>query len=302
MAFVEVVKDVRTPAFVVDLDKLEQRLKYVKAILPKEHCHLLFPVKCFSIASVLSYMTAFVDGFAVSSPFEARLARDIVCGNKSVHFMSPGLREEDAENTFSICDYITFNSLSQLRRFQEKFENNKRTGLRINPQLSFITDDRYNPCCDRSKLGVPLTYLKAKMESISREIHSIGGIHFHSNCESSNFDELKATTLRISGEIPDLLMQAEWINLGGGYMFRDSQGIEVLEQTTLSLIESFSLDVFVEPGRGIIEDSGFIVSKVVDRFEYNGINFAVLDTSVNHMPEVLEFSYQPAVSWANRCR
>ena len=55
------------------------------------------------------------------------------------------------------------------------------------------------------------------------------------------------------------------------------------------------VDVFVEPGATLVRTAGQIVSTVLDVFESEGKTIAVLDTTVNHMPEVLEYGFEPDV-------
>ncbi len=55
-------------------------------------------------------------------------------------------------------------------------------------------------------------------------------------------------------------------------------------------------DIYIEPGKALVRDGGIFVASVVDLIDTNGRTVAVLDTSVNHMPEVLEYSDLPASS------
>ena len=59
--------------------------------------------------------------------------------------------------------------------------------------------------------------------------------------------------------------------------------------------EDFELDVFMEPGAGVVRRAGTIEASVQDIFESEDATIAILDTSVNHMAEVFEFQYEPDV-------
>jgi carboxynorspermidine decarboxylase len=54
-------------------------------------------------------------------------------------------------------------------------------------------------------------------------------------------------------------------------------------------------DIYIEPGKGLVRDGGIFVASVVDLIDSEGRSVAVLDTSVNHMPEILEFSDLPDI-------
>jgi carboxynorspermidine decarboxylase len=55
------------------------------------------------------------------------------------------------------------------------------------------------------------------------------------------------------------------------------------------------VEVLFEPGTGLVYGAGTLVSTVVDVLQSGGEDVAVLDTSVSHAPEVLEFQYMPEV-------
>ena len=131
-------------------------------------------------------------GFSASSLFEALLVRHAVGPHAEVQVTSPGLRERDCAELARHCDAISFNSLSQSARLSGYFSG-VRTGLRINPQLSLIGDERYDPCRKQSKLGEPVNNLK-RLKALPT---GISGIHFHNNCEANDFSGLKPTIERL---------------------------------------------------------------------------------------------------------
>ena len=53
--------------------------------------------------------------------------------------------------------------------------------------------------------------------------------------------------------------------------------------------------MIIEPGAGVVRDTCFLVAQVVDVFVSDGMQIAVLDTTVNHMPEVFEYQFSPDV-------
>lgn len=289
------LKGIRTPAFVYDENKLFGILKALNEIHCVSECDILFPLKPFSVVNLLVLIASYMDGLSASSLFEAKLARDILGDHKSVHFTAPGLRPDKVGEIFELCDYISFNSLSQWSRFRDKALNNINCGLRINPELSFVKSNKYNPCRKHSKLGVPLCQLSAILSNGSNILDGIKGLHFHTNCESNNFAHLLKTVKHIDTHIPTLLDRIEWINLGGGYLFDGSRSVAKFEEAVQFLKGKYNLEIFIEPGKAIVGKAGYIVSSVVDIFESDGKNIAVLDTTVNHMPEVFEYGFKPDV-------
>ncbi len=256
---------------------------------------LHFAVKSFSFADALRLMAPRVDGFAVSSLFEARLTRAAVGGQVALNITTPGLRPQEVDEIGRLCDAISFNSLSHWDRYRQSLEALVSCGLRVNPQVSFADYHLYDPCRPNSKLGVPLDDLVAAFGDSPDRFAGLQGILFHSNCDSPDFDELYATVERIDARASGILRGVAWINLGGGYLFEDGRSYDGLRDSVTYLKSRYDTDVYFEPGSALIREAGYIVATVLDTFDSGGRMVAVLDTSVNHMPEVLEFELSPDV-------
>ena len=287
---------IHSPAFVYDEGSILQSFRILEPFRSKSDCKILFSLKSFAVADALLFMQPLIDGFSVSSLFEARLARNVLGNQKSVHITTPGFRPDEIPIISELCDYISFNSLSQWERCHKEISSKASCGLRINPELAFIKDDRYNPCRKGSKLGVPLSKLNEISNDGYKTLHEVKGLHFHTNCESTDFDPLFSTVLHIEAHLPKLLGQIDWINLGGGYLFEEGQNLDRFVETVSFLRKKYDVDVFFEPGKAIVGDAGYIVSTVIDIFESDGRTITILDTSVNHMPEVFEYQYKPDVA------
>lgn len=291
-----------TPAFVYDERAIHRLLDYPAPLRADARCAVLFAVKSFSFAPALSVMAPRLDGFAVSSLFEARLARSVLGDSGPIHITTPGLRPHDLDEIGALCDHVALNSLSQWDSMSPRLAGRASCGLRVNPQLSFADDCRYDPCRPQSKLGVPLDELEAVLREGPARLDGVRGLLFHSNCDSPDFSELRATVDRLRERIPGLLRQADWVNLGGGYLFEDDEGTpynqDELCRTIDVLRSEYGTRVFIEPGSGLIRAAGYFVSTVLDMFKSGGATVAVLDTSVNHMPEVFEYGFQPDVAGA----
>jgi carboxynorspermidine decarboxylase len=286
---------ISTPAFVYDEAVLNHLLTYADQLRQEDRCRVLFAIKSFSFPEALKLMSPRLDGFAVSSLFEAKLAQEANTGGGSLHITTPGLRNSEIEEISSLCDYVSFNSLTQWDMFRDRIKDKVNCGLRVNPQLSFLDDERYDPCRTASKLGVPLEDLVSAFDRDPAGMAGVRGILFHSNCDSPDFGELLATVRHLYSAAGSILEHLEWINLGGGYLFEDGQNMDGLHQALDFIKSGLDVDVFFEPGSALIRSAGYIVSTVLDVFPSEGSMVAVLDTSVNHMPEVFEYDFEPDV-------
>jgi len=159
------IDSVETPAFVYDEAEVQRVLDVASTLQADTGCRVLYSVKPLCLSSLLEMMASQLSGFAVSSPFEARLARSVMAEGFSIHFTSPGIRPGEAGKLRESCDYVAFNSLSQWRRYGPEFSGHCSLGLRVNPGLSFLEDERYDPCRPSSKLGVPIDGLASLLRN-----------------------------------------------------------------------------------------------------------------------------------------
>lgn len=295
MALAEQVGDLKTPAFIVDEQQLLADAETAKRAVNGEHTKLLLAMKSFSIAPALESLASVIDGFHASSLFEAKLARQILGDNGIVHLTTPGLRADEYEELNALCNYISFNSLSQWQAFRDNGATRAKCGLRINPQLSLIKDARYDPCRTASRLGLPLQQLAVLYRDEPQQLHNISGLLIHSNCDATDFSGLVKTFEQLEKHCEALLHKLEWINLGGGYLFNEINNSDDLQALIERIENRYHLQILFEPGAGICRKAGYFVSTVLDMFENEGQQIAVLDTSVNHMPEVFEYQFQPDV-------
>lgn len=284
-----------TPAFVYDEGILSASIDRVRAITDRAGCELLYSLKPFAAGEALKLFVRRVAGFAASSVFEARVAREVLQDTGSVHLTTPGLQDRDLVEVRELCDYVSFNSLSHFRRFSETLGEGTETGIRVNPQQSYVSDSRYDPCRKGSKLGVPLDRLCHELETNPGLFGQLTGLHFHTNCDSTNFRQLREIVERIVRRIgPGVFNKLRWLNMGGGYHFpADHDYTDFF--SVVDLVKRAGLEVFIEPGSALVRDAGSVVSTVVDLFRVDGQCVAVLDTTVNHMPEVFEYQFEPDV-------
>ena len=150
-----------TPAFIYNLKEVKRRAKLLSQIKNKSNCKVLYSVKPLPLYRVLEEMES-LDGFSVSSFFEAELAKKACKDKKEIHFISPGIKNEQWEDISTAVNYLTFNSLEQFSYFEARLKK-QSYGIRINPEISFVKDPRYNPCREFSKLGVPIAQVKDKI-------------------------------------------------------------------------------------------------------------------------------------------
>lgn len=292
--------DVETPAYVYDELVMEEEIAAARKLLAPAGARLLLAMKAFSFEPGLRHVAPLLDGFHASSVFEARLARDVSVGG-TVHSTTPGLRDRDAEELADLSDRLSFNSLGQLRRHLPAVASLTSPGIRVNPGLSFVSDERFDPAARNSKLGVPVDELRSVVSRTPEALDGVEGLLAHANSESTHFSDLLQVVDVLVERLDPLLRRLRWVNLGGGYLFSEAEDADALERSVHLLRDAYDVEVLFEPGLSLVNSAGALVTTVVDVFHSGGKDVAVLDTSVSHVPEVLDFQWVPDVARQDGC-
>lgn len=291
--------DSATPAFVFCEKQLRASSELLRHRSDAADCHLLYSVKANALTRIIELIEPHVNGLSACSQFEAKLVRDVAGAGVPIHVTTPHFAAQCFDSLLTSKDFVSFNSLSQYFRYAPQLTECPHIGIRVNPGKSFVIDQRYNPSRNRSKLGVPFAELQENWNELLKCPHPPSGIHFHNNCESQEFGELYNTVVHLAEECGEILDELEWVNLGGGYLFEEGDNLEPFYEAVGILTATYGLKVFVEPGAAFVRKAGYVVSEVVDMISRDGKRIAILDTTVNHMPEVFEFQYSPDVLGAS---
>ncbi len=287
--------DLLTPAYVYNQDGIVNVLDKLVNLKEKTACLPLYSIKSANMVGLLDVIKPYVSGFSCSSLFEAQLAAEVLDEGQTIHITTPGYRHDEWDSIIKLCDFVTLNSTNQWHSAAKKINADASCGIRLNPELSFVNDERYDPCRPNSKLGLTFEQLRAANSKQELDWESIEGVHIHNNCESTRYEELKKSVEKVMSGLSEFNPKLKWINLGGGYLLNDKADLTPLADTIKWLQDEFSVDVYFEPGKAITGGAGYLVATVIDLIESENKNIVVLDTTINHLPEVFEYQYQPKV-------
>ena len=287
-----VLKALPTPCYVVDEARLIKNLELLRHVQQEAGCHILLAQKCFSMFRLYPLMGEYLAGTTASGIFEARLGHEEM--GKENHVFAPAFRTEDMRELVQICDHIVFNSIAQLEKHRELWQNaNTSVGIRINPECSTQESEHaiYDPCAVGSRLGVTLANFPEELPA------GVEGLHFHTLCEQ-NSDDLLTTFKAFEAKFGKFFGQLKWLNLGGGHhITRADYDVQALIGLVKYIRSTYGVEVYLEPGEAVALNAGYLVTEVLD-IVHNGMDILILDASAAcHMPDVLEMPYRPPLRY-----
>ena len=281
------LEQVPTPAYVIDLAKLEANCRILQYVQEEAGCKVLLAQKAYSLYKTYPLISQYLSGTTASGLYEAKLAREEFPGE--VHVFAPAFKDADLEELLEITDHIVFNSERQLRKHGPRCrEAGISVGLRLNPQCSTQGDHAlYDPCAPGSRFGVTSDKIPSDL------LELVDGLHFHTLCEQGS-DDLETTLKAVEAQFGSYLHEVKWLNMGGGHhITREGYDVDLLISEIKRIRETYNLEVYIEPGEAIALNAGYLATEVLD-IVGNGMEILVLDASATcHMPDVLEMPYRP---------
>lgn len=288
---VDVAAAVETPALIYSELELQHASERARAVADAGGCKLLFSIKACALQPVVEAILPFVDGFSCSSIFEARWARSLAARQHAIHLVSPFLPLPELAR-HPAATHIAFNSVSQFVAARHA-RLPASVGLRVNPEQSWVADARYDPCRPSSQLGARLQDLRDHRGDLT----GVEGLHFHSNCDSVDLAQLAESIHAVAEGAADVLKCCRWLNVGGGYLLHSARNIDEFAAAAHDVRSSFpEINMFVEPGEAVVGGAGSLVTTVADVFDVGGRSVAIIDTTVNHLADVLDFDSPPRVA------
>lgn len=281
--------DIKSPAFVLEEEKLIKNLTLLKYVQREAEVEIILALKAVAMWPVFPLVRQYLSGATASSLHEARLIYEAM-GDKA-HVYVPAYNPDELEEIASISQTIIFNSLGEMNRHMmtlRDFNPSLQFGLRVNPGYSEIETDLYNPASSGSRLGLH------SLEAIPR---GISGLHFHALCENNSYT-FERVLQAFENKYGEFLNDLKWVNFGGGHLITHaSYDVAHLIQVLREFKSRYPhLKVIMEPGSAVVWETGFLKTTILDVINTPDRKFLMLDISFTaHTPDCLEMPYNPSL-------
>ena len=283
----------QTPYYIVYEDKLRRNIELIRSVADRAGVEIIMAFKANALWRSFPVLREYGVNATASSLNELQLGVEEL--GAEIHSYCPAYTEESIGKYLDDSTHITFNSLSQAKRFLPAVkarEGKVSAGLRVNPRCSVVETDIYNPALPGSRFGVS----PEDMPDVLPD--GIDGLHFHALCEGSP-DDLAKVLEAFEAQFGSHIDRMKWINMGGGHlMTRADYDTELL----VEILRGFrnrhpGVKVILEPGSAWTWRTGDLITSVVDIVENQGVATAIIDASFAcHMPDTLEMPYRPTIS------
>ncbi len=293
--FKKLAKKYSTPLYVYDFDYIKERYLDLKGAFKARKSLICYAVKANSNLSVIKHLVDLGAGCDCVSIGEIR--RAFLAGAKKYKIIFSGVGKTDEEIREAIeRDILMINieSEGEFERIEEISQNMQkevRISIRVNPDIDPKTHPYIYKGLDENKFGVDIDtakrlYIKAKNSKFIEPI----GIHFHIGSQLTELEPIKEASLKIANLVRSLKVldiDIKFFDVGGGLgiRYKDEELIKPYDyaQAILSTLSGLDLTIICEPGRFLVGNSGYLLTKVLYEKVNKSKRFIIVDAAMNDL-------------------
>lgn len=276
----QLLENFKTPAYIFDIQKLKNRVKFLKESLP-ENVLLCYAIKANTF--IVKEIEDCIDRLEVCSPGEYEICKaSNIAGNKILItgvYKAPKVIKDIIENEKDV-DYFTIESMEQFRLIKDIKKDKK-----IKIMLRLTSGNQF---------GINEEEIEKIIKNYDKyENIEITGIQYFSGTQKTSLKIIQREIDYVDGFVKELKEKYQFetkeLEFGPGfpvYYFQNTEFDEEAYLKEFSQIISnmeYKGKIVLELGRSIAASCGYYITKVVDKKTNKGQNYAILDGGINHI-------------------
>jgi diaminopimelate decarboxylase len=290
---VQLANQYGTPLYVYHAEKIKLQFQRLTSAFEGTDATFFYACKALTNVNVLRYIQSIGCNVDCSSSNEVLLAMHAGFSPDRVLYTSNNISFDELEEVAAQGVNINIDSVSNLRKFGKKFGSSYPVGVRLRPNIMAGGNLKISTGHDASKFGIPLENI-AEIHDVVRETGVvIRGLHIHTGSDIKDVDVfVKGVELLFN--LTEQFPSVEFLDLGGGFKvsYKSDDHETDIDELGRKLGESLArfekasgrkLKLWFEPGKFLVSEAGYFISKVNVIKETPSVTFAGLNTGLNHL-------------------
>jgi len=289
----KIAKTYGTPVYVYDTDKISQQFQQLNTAFAKTNTRFFYASKALTNINILQHILNIGCNIDCSSINEAKLAIHTGFSPENILYTSNGIDFSEIEEAATLGVHINIDSLSNLEKFGKKFGHSYPVGIRLRPNIMAGGNLKISTGHENSKFGIPIQQLNEILALVKKHNLYIRGLHIHTGSEIKDV----AVFMKVADIFVDLIPhfpEVSFLDLGGGFKVAYKEKdpttdiAELAHEISIFLtdLEKTHLKQFecwFEPGKYLVSEAGFLVTKVNVLKDFKNIAIVGVDSGLNHL-------------------
>ncbi len=295
MNFKELAKKYDTPLYVYDFDYFKNQYEKLKEAFSGRKSIISYAVKANSNLSVIKHFATLGSGADCVSIGEVKRALLAGVDKYKIIFSGVGKKDDEIKEAL-IKDILMINveseaELARVHNIGKNLGKIARISIRVNPNIDPKTHPYISTGLHENKFGVDIETAK-KMYIFAKKSEFLNpvGIHFHIGSQLTELEPIKEASAIVSDLVRSLKaidVNIKFFDIGGGLgiQYKDEKLIKPYDyaQAILSTLSGLDVTIICEPGRFLVGNGGYFITKVL----YEKVNadkrFVIVDGAMNDL-------------------
>jgi len=282
-----------TPLYVYDGNLIASQYQQLLQAFSQGKTRFFYACKALTNQNILKLVKQMGCGIDCSSINEVYLALRAGFIPNNILYTSNGIDFSEIVAAAELGIHINIDSLSNLEKFGSKFGHSYPVGIRLRPNIMAGGNLKISTGHEKSKFGIPIEDIHLVTDLVAKYNLHITSLHVHTGSEIKDvgiFVQVARILISIIPLFPELIC----MDMGGGFKvpYRDDEnGTDLIElgiKTKEIQDEIFSklgrnLEVWFEPGKFLVSECGYLITRVNVLKQSGSITFAGVDSGFNHL-------------------
>ncbi|MFQ3214121.1 MAG: diaminopimelate decarboxylase [Marivirga sp.] len=282
-----------TPLYVYDADKMASQYQRLNSAFEGVDLRIKYAVKALSNISVLKWMKKQGAGLDVVSIQEAYMGIEAGFSPEEILYTPNCVSMDEIVEAVEMGLIINIDNISILEQFGHKYKDTVSCCVRLNPHIMAGGNSKISTGHIDSKFGISILQMRHLLRVIQTYDIQVVGLHIHTGSDILNYEAfLRGTEIifEASEDFPNL----DFIDFGSGFKVAYREGdvttdIESLGEELSKRFKLFceqrgkALELWFEPGKFLVSEAGYFLSKVNVIKTTPATVFVGVDTGLNHL-------------------
>ena len=305
-----IAKQAEGPVYVYDSSKIQsQYLRLKNAFSAVAKLKINYACKALSNISILKFIQDMGSGLDTVSIQEVQLGLEAGFKSDNIIFTPNGVSLEEIEAVANMGVQINIDNLSVLEQFGTKHPKIP-VCIRINPHVMAGGNSNISVGHIDSKFGISIHQIPHVLRIVENTKMQINGVHMHTGSDILDIEVfLHASEILFNTALQ--FKNLSFIDFGSGFKvpYRKADIETNIEELGEKLSKRFNdfcktygktLELAFEPGKFLVSDAGYFLTKVNTVKQTTSTVFAQVDSGFNHLIRPMLYnSYHEIINISN---
>lgn len=290
---VEMAKEYGTPLYIYQREKIEGQYKKLTNAFKKTPTKFFYACKALSNINILKIIQKLGAGLDTVSINEVHLGLKAGFAPQQILFTPNCVHFTEIEQAKALGVHINIDNISILEQFGNTYGDTYPIMVRLNPHIMAGGNLKISTGHIDSKFGISIHQLRHIERIVKTTKLNVEGLHMHTGSEIKDvnvFLQGLGIMLDLATHFPNI----KYLDLGSGFKVpyapdEKATDVELLGQKMFDTLQEFKnergkeLEIWFEPGKYLVSESGYFITRVNTVKQTPATVFAGVDTGFNHL-------------------